>query len=215
MKLFIDSANVEEIKEISESGFLSGVTTNPSLIAKSGRDFKEVVQEICKLVDGPISAEPVSLDAPGIIKEAKELVKINDNIVIKVPVTPEGLKACRELTDQGIPVNVTLVFSVNQALMAARAGAAYVSPFIGRLEDNGEDGLQLVSDIAEIFDMNGIETEIIAASIRNNNHVSDSALAGADIATIPYKVFKDMFHHPLTDKGIEGFKKDWEDAYKK
>lgn len=215
MKLFIDSAVVEEIKEISELGFLSGVTTNPSLIAKSGREFKDVVQEICKLVDGPISAEPVSLDAHGILKEAKELVKINDNIVIKVPATPEGLKACRELADQGIPVNVTLVFTVNQALMAARAGAAYVSPFIGRLEDVNEDGLQLVSDIAEVFDMHCIETEIIAASIRNSTHVTDSALAGADIATIPYKVFADMFHHPLTDKGIEGFKKDWEDAYKK
>lgn len=215
MKLFIDSANIEEIKEISELGFLSGVTTNPSLIAKSGRDFKEVVQEICKLVDGPISAEPVSLDAAGIIKEAEELIKINDNIVIKVPATPEGLKACSELANKKIAVNVTLVFSVNQALMAARAGAAYVSPFIGRLEDINEDGLQLVGDIAELFAMHCLDTQIIAASIRSNSHVTDSALAGADIATIPYKIFADMFYHPLTDKGIEGFKKDWEDAYHK
>lgn len=215
MKLFIDSANIAEIKEISQLGFLSGVTTNPSLIAKSKKDFKKVVKEITNLVDGPISAEPVSLTAKGIIKEAEDLIKIHDNIVIKVPATPEGLKACRTLADRNIPVNVTLIFTPNQALMAARAGAAYVSPFVGRLDDIGQDGIALVSDIADLFSMHCIETEIIAASMRTSRHVTDSALAGADIATIPYEIFKEMFNHPLTDQGIENFKKDWEAVYKK
>ncbi|MDH6603815.1 transaldolase [Bacilli bacterium PM5-9] len=215
MKLFIDSANVDEIKEASELGCVCGVTTNPSLIAKEGKDFKEVVKEITKLVDGPISAEPISLEANKMVEEAMELIEIDDNIVIKLPITEEGLKACRILSDKGIKVNVTLIFSANQALMAARSGAAYVSPFVGRIDDINHDGVQLIEDISDIFSMHGIETEIIAASIRTAMHVSKCALAGADIATIPYKVIKAMFNHPLTDKGIENFKSDWEKAFDK
>ena len=214
MKIFIDTANVEEIKEAASWGILDGVTTNPSLIAKEGRDFKTVVSEITELVDGPISAEVMSDDAEGMVKEAEELVKIHPNITIKIPITEEGLKAVHILSEKNIKTNVTLIFSANQALLAARAGASFVSPFVGRLDDIGMDGTSLISDISEIFAMYGIPTEIIAASIRTPMNVLECAKAGADIATIPYGVLKKMFHHPLTDDGIARFKKDWEDAVK-
>ncbi len=210
MKLFIDTANLDEIKEVSSWGVLEGVTTNPSLIAKEGRDFKTVVKEITDIVDGPISAEVVSLDHQGMLEEARDLVKIHKNIIIKVPMTKEGLKAVKIMDQEGIKTNVTLVFSANQALLAARAGASYVSPFVGRLDDIGNEGIYLVEDIAEIFAIYGIETEIISASIRHPIHVLQSAKAGAHIATIPYKVFNQMLVHPLTDSGIEQFLKDWE-----
>lgn len=210
MKLFIDTANVEEIREINSWGVICGVTTNPSLIAKESRDFKEVVSEITSLVDGPISAEVISLDAAGMVEEALPLSQIHDNIIIKIPMTEEGLKAVSLLSEKGIKTNVTLVFSAEQALLAARAGASYVSPFLGRLDDIGVSGEGLIRDIAEIFKAFNIETEIIAASIRGNAHVLQSAKAGADIATIPYKVFKEMVKHPLTDIGIDKFLKDWE-----
>lgn len=210
MKLFIDTANLDEIKEVSSWGVLDGVTTNPSLIAKEGRDFKTVVKEITDIVDGPISAEVVSLDHQGMLEEARDLVKIHKNIIIKVPMTKEGLKAVTIMDQEGIKTNVTLVFSANQALLAARAGASYVSPFVGRLDDIGNEGIYLVEDIAEIFDIYAIETEIISASIRHPIHVLQSAKAGAHIATIPYKVFNQMLVHPLTDSGIEQFLKDWE-----
>ena len=212
MKLFIDTANVEEIRKANEMGVICGVTTNPSLIAKEGRDFKEVVKEITEIVDGPISAEVISLDSDGMIKEALELVKIHKNIVIKIPMTEEGLKAVRVLSTKGIKTNVTLIFSTTQALLAARAGASYVSPFVGRLDDIGIDGISLISDIAEIFNIHGIETEIIAASIRNGMHVTNAALVGSDIATVPYKVIMSMTKHPLTDSGIEKFLRDWEES---
>lgn len=210
MKLFIDTANVEEIRRANEMGVVCGVTTNPSLIAKEGREFKEVVKEITEIVDGPISAEVISLEADGMITEALELSKIHKNIVIKIPMTPEGLKAVKVLSKKGIKTNVTLIFSAGQALLAARAGASYVSPFVGRLDDIGMDGISLISEIAEIFNIHGIETEIIAASIRNQMHVTDAAVAGSDIATVPYKVIMEMTKHPLTDAGIEKFMKDWE-----
>ncbi|MBO5060489.1 MAG: fructose-6-phosphate aldolase [Clostridia bacterium] len=209
MKIFIDTANVEEIKAAAKLGILSGVTTNPSLIAKEGRVFEEVIAEIVEIVDGPISAEVVSPDAENMVKEAKELAKIHPNIVIKIPICEEGLQAVAELKKLGIKTNVTLIFSSTQALMAARAGAAFVSPFIGRLDDISDDGSGLVSEIAEIFDIHGIDTEIIAASIRGPQDVTRAALAGSDIATIPYKVIKQMMQHPLTDKGIEKFNADW------
>lgn len=210
MRLFIDTANVEEIREINELGVISGVTTNPSLIAKEGRDFVEVVKEIASIVDGPISAEVVSLEAPDMIKEAEKLAAIHPNIVIKIPMTAEGLKAARACAQKGIKTNVTLVFSANQALMAALAGATYVSPFVGRLDDIGENGIGLVADIVEIFTLHGLNTEIISASIRHPMHVIMSAKAGAHIATVPYKVLKQMLKHPLTDIGIEKFLADWE-----
>lgn len=210
MRLFIDTANVEEIREINELGVISGVTTNPSLIAKEGRDFVEVVKEIASIVDGPISAEVVSLEAPDMIKEAEKLAAIHPNIVIKIPMTAEGLKATRACAQKGIKTNVTLVFSANQALMAALAGATYVSPFVGRLDDIGENGIGLVADIVEIFTLHGLNTEIISASIRHPMHVIMSAKAGAHIATVPYKVLKQMLKHPLTDIGIEKFLADWE-----
>ncbi len=210
MKLFIDTANVEEIKRANEMGVICGVTTNPSLIAKEGRDFKEVVAEITQIVDGPISAEVISLEADKMIEEALELTKIHKNIVIKIPMTEEGLKAVKVLSGKGIKTNVTLIFSATQALLAARAGASYVSPFVGRLDDIGQDGISLIRDIAEIFDIHGIETEIIAASIRNGMHVTNAALAGSDIATVPYNVIMSMTKHPLTDAGIAKFLKDWE-----
>ena len=209
MKIFIDTANVEEIKAAARMGILSGVTTNPSLIAKEGRVFEEVIAEIVKIVDGPISAEVVSPDAENMVKEAIELAKIHPNIVIKIPICEEGLVATAELKKLGIKTNVTLIFSSTQALMAARAGASFVSPFIGRLDDIADDGAKLVEEIADIFNIHGIETEIIAASIRGPQDVVKSALAGADIATIPYKVLKQMLQHPLTDKGIEKFNADW------
>ncbi|MEJ8553992.1 fructose-6-phosphate aldolase [Tepidibacter sp. Z1-5] len=210
MKLFIDTANVDEIREINDWGVIEGVTTNPSLIAKEGRVFKEVVKEITSIVDGPISAEVISLESEGMIKEADELVKIHPNIVIKIPMTKEGLKAVKHMAGKGIKTNVTLVFSANQALLAAKAGASYVSPFVGRLDDIGHVGVDLIREISDIFDIHGIETEIISASIRNTEHVKQSALAGADIATIPYKIFEQMLKHPMTDLGIERFLKDWE-----
>lgn len=215
MKLFIDTANVDEIREIASWGVISGVTTNPSLIAKEGRDFKEVVQEICEIVDGPISAEVVSLKADEMVKEALELASWHKNIVIKVPMTPEGLKATSILAKEGVKTNLTLIFSPSQALLCARAGATYVSPFVGRLEDISHEGMRLVEDIAEIFMLHDIETEIIAASIRSPMHVVEAAKAGAHIATIPYKVFLQMVQHPLTDSGIERFLKDWEGVPKK
>jgi transaldolase len=210
MKFFIDTADVKEIRAAHELGLVDGVTTNPSLIAKSGRKFKDVIKEIVSIVDGPISAEVISLDAPGMIKEAKELVKIHKNIVIKLPMTPEGLKACKTLTEKGIKTNVTLIFTPMQALLAAKAGASYVSPFVGRLDDISQDGMQIIEEIRTIFDNYGYMAEIIVASVRNPIHVLNSALIGADIATIPYSVMIQLAKHPLTDAGIEKFLKDWE-----
>jgi len=210
MKLFIDTANIEEIKEVNEWGVICGVTTNPSLIAKEGRDFKEVIQEIVKIVDGPISAEVISLKAEEMVEEALELAKIHKNVVIKIPMTKEGLKAVNILSKKGIKTNVTLIFSASQALLAARAGATYVSPFVGRMDDISNEGIKLIEDIVEIFDLHGIDTEIISASIRHPMHVIQSAKAGAHIATVPYKVFQAMLNHPLTDIGIDKFLKDWE-----
>ena len=212
MRFFIDTANIEEIKEANELGVICGVTTNPSLIAKEGRDFIEVVKEISTIVDGPISAEVISLDHKGMVEEADKLAKIHKNIVIKLPMTLEGLKATKILSAKGIKTNVTLIFSATQALLAARAGATYVSPFVGRLDDIGQDGLSLIEEIVDIFSVNDIETQIIVASVRNPIHVSQAARLGADIATVPYKVITQMSKHPLTDKGIENFLKDWEGA---
>ena len=210
MKIFIDTANVSEIREANDWGVVCGVTTNPSLIAREGRDFKEVVTEITSIVDGPISAEVISLEADGMVSEALELSKIHPNIVIKIPMTKEGLKAVKQLSAKGIKTNVTLIFSPAQALLAAKAGASYVSPFVGRLNDIASCGNNLISEIAELFDLHAIDTEIIAASIRSPQDAVDAALAGAHIATIPYKVLEQMLHHPLTDAGIERFLKDWE-----
>ena len=210
MKLFIDTANVEEIRKANDLGVICGVTTNPSLIAKEGRIFEEVVKEITSIVDGPISAEVISLESEKMVEEALELVKIHPNIVIKLPMCIEGLKAVKILSAKGIKTNVTLIFSATQALLAARAGATYVSPFVGRLDDVGQEGINLISEVAEIFNIHGIETEIISASIRNPIHVTSSALAGAHIATVPYKVIEQMTKHPLTDAGIAKFLKDWE-----
>ncbi len=210
MKLFIDTANVEEIKEACSLGVICGVTTNPSLIAREGRNFAEVVKEIASIVDGPISAEVVSPDAPDMVAEAEELASIHPNIVIKIPMTAEGLKATGILAAKNIRANVTLIFSANQALLAARAGAAFVSPFVGRLDDISEDGIELVRQIMEIFDLHRIETEVIAASIRHPVHVTEAAKAGAHIATVPFKIIKQMINHPLTDAGIKKFLDDWE-----
>lgn len=210
MKLFIDTANVDEIREIAEWGVVDGVTTNPSLIAKEKRDFKEVVTEITGIVDGPISAEVVSLKHEEMVEEAKDLAKIHKNIIIKIPMTEEGLIAVKELHAIGIKTNVTLVFTATQALLAAKAGASYVSPFLGRLDDISSDGLTLIEEIMDIFDNYSYETEVIAASIRHPMHVVECARLGCDIATVPYKVFKQMLNHPLTDSGIEKFLKDWE-----
>jgi transaldolase len=210
MKFFIDTANMEEIREAYALGILSGVTTNPSLVAKEKNvSFEDRLKEITELVPGSVSAEVIALDAEGMIKEGRELAAIAPNITVKVPMTPEGLKAVSVFSQEGIKTNVTLVFSANQALLAARAGATYVSPFLGRLDDIGHNGLDLISTIAEIFTIHGIDTEIIAASIRHPQHVTDSALRGAHVATVPYKVIQQMFSHPLTDKGIEAFLKDW------
>ena len=215
MKMFIDTANVDHIREANDLGVICGVTTNPSLIAKEGRDFVEVVKEITTIVDGPISAEVISLDHEGMVAEAEELVKIHDNIVIKIPMTLEGLKAVKILAAKGVKTNVTLIFSATQALMAARAGATYVSPFLGRVDDIGSVGMTLIEDIVQIFDIHGLDTEIIAASIRHPLHVVDAAKAGCHIATIPYNVLIQMSKHPLTDNGIEKFLKDWETVPKK
>lgn len=213
MKIFIDTANVEEIREASKLGVLSGVTTNPSLIAKEGRSIKDVVEEICSIVDGPISAEVISLKADKMVEEARELVKLHKNIVIKIPMCTEGLEAVSILSKEGIKTNVTLIFSPLQALLAARAGAAYVSPFLGRLDDIGNPGINMVKQIVEIFKIHDIKTEIISASIRNPMHVLDVALAGSHIATIPYNVIIQMSKHTLTDQGIEKFLADYDKAF--
>lgn len=215
MKLFIDTANVDYIREMAEIGILAGVTTNPTLIAKEGRDFLEVIKEITSIVDGPISGEVISLDAKEMVKEGIEISKIHPNMVVKIPFTKEGLQATKELTALGIKTNVTLVFSANQALMAATCGATYVSPFVGRLEDTLHDGIQVVSDIRQIFDTYGFATEIISASIRTPKQLADSALAGAHIATVPYEVLKKAMNHPLTDKGIQTFLADWNAVFNK
>jgi len=210
MKLFIDTANIDEIKRANDLGVICGVTTNPSLIAKEGRNFRQVVEEIAAIVNGPISAEVISTEAGGMVEEARSLAQIHSNIVIKIPMTSEGLKAVKKLSRENIKTNMTLVFSSNQALLAARAGATYVSPFVGRLDDVGHDGIELVGEIVQIFAQHGLATEVIAASIRHPLHVQQAALLGADIATIPYRVLCQMAKHPLTDQGIEKFLADWE-----
>ena len=207
MKIFADTAIVEELKDVAH--LIDGCTTNPSLIAKSGKKFEEVVTEITKIVDGPISAEVISLEAEGMIKEARELAKIHENIVIKIPMTDDGLKAIKQLSKENIKTNCTLIFSTSQALLAAKAGATYVSPFVGRLDDLGQDGMELIEEIVEIYDNYDFKTEIIVASVRNINHVRISALLGADIATIPYEVIKKMMKHNLTDNGLQKFLEDW------
>lgn len=217
MIFFIDTANVDDIRKANDMGIISGVTTNPSLIAKEGRDFKQVIQEITSIVDGPISGEvkATTVDAEGMIAEAREIASIHPNMVVKIPMTAEGLKAVKVLHKEGIKTNVTLIFSPAQALLAARAGADYVSPFLGRLDDISTPGISLIEDITEIFQMHGIETQIIAASIRNPIHVIDCAKAGADIATVPYKVLLQMIHHPLTDEGIRKFQDDYRKVFGK
>ena len=214
MKFFIDTANIDEIKEAHSMGMVDGVTTNPSLIAKAGRDFEEIIRDICAIVDGPVSAEVISIDDDGMIKEARQLAKIHENIVVKVPMTVDGLKATRRLAEEGIKTNVTLVFSPLQALMAAKAGATFVSPFIGRLDDLSQEGLLLVEQIVEIYSNYAYDTEIIVASIRNPLHVLESALMGADIATIPFDVLAKLAAHPMTDKGLKAFLDDWDKAKK-
>lgn len=215
MKFFIDTANVEDIKRANDMGVICGVTTNPSLIAKEGRDFIEVIKEITSIVDGPISGEvkATTVDAEGMIREGREIAAIHPNMVVKIPMTVEGLKAVKVLSSEGIKTNVTLIFAANQALLAAEAGASYVSPFLGRLDDINQPGIELVRTIAEIFAVYGYETEIIAASVRNPIHVTDCALAGADIATVPYKVIEQMTKHPLTDQGIEKFQADYKAVF--
>ena len=217
MKFFLDTANVEDIRKANAMGVICGVTTNPSLIAKEGRDFKQVVAEIASIVDGPISGEvkATTTDAEGMIREGREIAAIHKNMVVKIPMTVEGLKACHTLAAEGIKVNMTLIFTANQALLAARSGAAFVSPFVGRLDDISERGTDLIAEVAEIFKMHVIPTEIIAASIRHPMHVTECALAGADIATVPYKVIEQMSRHPLTDQGIEKFRKDYEAVFGK
>jgi len=212
MKFFIDTANIDEIKEANAMGMVDGVTTNPTLIAREKGDFKEIITAICKVVDGPISAEVISLETDGMVAEARELAKIHANIVVKIPMTTDGLKAVRTLTAEGIKTNVTLVFSALQALMAAKAGATYVSPFVGRLDDLSQEGMMLIEQVADIFSNYAYETEIIVASIRNPMHVLDTALIGADVATIPFNVLKKLAAHPLTDKGIQSFLDDWKKA---
>lgn len=210
MKFFVDTADINEIRDLASTGLLDGVTTNPSLIAKSGRQFLEVIEEICDIVDGPVSAEVAALDYATMLAEGKKLAKIADNVAVKVPLTWDGLKTCKTLSDEGIMVNVTLCFSANQALLAANAGATFISPFIGRLDDLNLEGMDLIHDIRQIYDNDpDIETAILAASIRSANHVKDAALAGADVATVPPAVLKAMVTHPLTDKGLESFMADW------
>ncbi len=210
MKFFIDTANVDEIREANNMGMVDGVTTNPTLISREGRDFKEIITEICEIVDGPISAEVISLETEGMIKEARELAKVHKNIVIKIPMTIDGMKAVRVLSGEGIKTNVTLVFSPLQALMAAKAGATYVSPFVGRLDDLSQEGMALVEQILDMYTNYGFETEVIVASVRNPLHVLSAALMGAHIATIPFKVLDKLAAHPMTDKGIKAFLADWE-----
>ncbi|GJQ49545.1 putative transaldolase [Candidatus Kuenenia stuttgartiensis] len=215
MKFFIDTADVKEIREAHDLGILDGVTTNPSLVAKTGRPFRETLEEICSIVKGPVSAEAVSLDTQGLVDEARELSKIAENIVVKIPLIKDGLKAVKILSEEGINTNVTLCFSANQALLAAKAGATYISPFVGRLDDIGHTGMDVIEDIRAIYDNYGFATEIIVASIRNPNHVRDAALMGADISTIPFNVFNLLVQHPLTDAGIKKFLADWEKVPKK
>ncbi len=210
MKIFIDTANVEEIKKLNEIGIIDGVTTNPSLIAKEGRNFRQVVKEITEIVDGPISAEAISLDAKGMIKEARELAKIHKNIIIKIPMTAEGIKAVKILEKEGIKCNVTLVFTANQALMAAKAGASYVSPFVGRLDDIGQRGMDVIKEILQVYNNYYFSTQVIVASVRNVEHVKEAAMLGAHIATVPPAIIWEMFKHELTDKGIKKFLEDWD-----
>lgn len=214
MKFFIDTANVDEIKKALALGMVDGVTTNPSLVSKEARPFPDILKEICSLVEGPVSAEVIGLEAGGMVREARELVRIADNIVIKIPMLEEGLKAVRLLSAEGIKTNVTLVFSAAQALLAAKAGATFVSPFVGRLDDIGQSGMELISDIMTIYRNYGFTTEIIVASVRHPMHVLDAARIGADIATIPYKVIAQLAKHPLTDRGIQQFLADWEKRQK-
>ncbi|NOX33881.1 MAG: fructose-6-phosphate aldolase [Deltaproteobacteria bacterium] len=209
MKFFIDTANIDQIKDANNMGMVDGVTTNPSLIAKEDGEFKEIIADICKIVKGPVSAEVISLEYDGMVKEARDLAKIADNIAVKIPMTVEGLKAVKTLSDEGIKTNVTLVFSALQALMAAKAGATYVSPFVGRLDDLAEEGMGLVEEIVQIFDNYDFDTKVIVASVRSPLHVLDSALMGADIATIPYNILKKLASHHMTDKGIDAFMADW------
>ncbi|MDC7676512.1 fructose-6-phosphate aldolase [Asticcacaulis machinosus] len=209
MQLFADTADTKVLADLMDTGLIDGVTTNPTIIAKSGRNMFEVIKEICDLVPGPISAEVVSNDAKNMILEGEKLAKIATNVVVKVPLTVEGLKATKELSAQGLMTNVTLCFSVSQAMLAAKAGATFVSPFIGRLDDHGADGMGLIHDIRHLYDMHEFDTEILAASVRNSKHVADAALAGADCATLPPSVFMELFKHPLTDKGLDAFMKDW------
>ena len=215
MRFFIDTANVDEIRKANDMGIICGVTTNPSLIAKEGRDFNEVIREITTIVDGPISGEvkATTVDAEGMIKEGREIAAIHPNMIVKIPMTVEGLKAVKVLSAEGIKTNVTLIFTANQALLAAEAGATYVSPFLGRLDDINQSGVDLIEEIVTIFDNYGYDTEIIAASIRNPVHVTECALAGADIATVPYSVIEQMTKHPLTDQGIERFQKDYKAVF--
>ena len=209
MKFFIDTAEVKDIRDLAATGLVDGVTTNPSLIAKSGRDFKEVVKEICAIVEGPVSAEVASTDLENMLVEGRKLAKLAKNVCVKVPLTWDGLKACKALSGEGTPVNVTLCFNANQALLAAKAGATFISPFIGRLDDMGQDGMALIRDIRQVFDNYNFKTEILAASIRSVNHVRDAALAGADVMTAPPGVIRDLVKHPLTDKGLAAFVADW------
>ena len=214
MKFFIDTANFEQIKEASSWGILDGVTTNPTLVAKENCDFTTAAKKILEVVKGPVSLEAVSPDAEGMVKEARELSKLGKNVVVKIPMTPEGIKAVKLLSSEGIKTNVTLVFSANQALIAAKAGATYVSPFVGRLDDNGMDGMQVIRDILQILKNYGFPTQVIIASVRHPMHVHEAAKAGCHVATIPYDVLKKMFGHPLTDKGVKAFNEDWEKVKK-
>jgi transaldolase len=209
MKFFVDTADVTEIREVASTGLLDGVTTNPSLVAKSGRDFRDVIKEICSIVEGPVSAEVTALEADAMVAEGQSLAKIAANVAVKVPLTWDGLKACRALTQSGLKVNVTLCFNANQALLAAKAGAAFISPFIGRLDDAGQDGMELIGEIRQIYDTYDFDTEILAASIRTVNHVKYAALTGADVVTVPVAIMKALVKHPLTDKGIDSFLADW------
>lgn len=215
MKFFLDTANVDQIKRINDLGLCDGVTTNPSIINKEGRDFKEVVKEICSIVDGPVSAEVTSYDYETMVKEARDIATWHENIVVKIPMTEDGLKAIKTLSKEGIKTNCTLIFSVSQGLMAAKAGATFISPFIGRIDDMGEDGIRLIYDLKNVLDNYGLESEIIAASIRTNKHLEEAAIAGAHIATIPGTLFDKLWIHPLTTQGIESFKKDWDSFIEK
>jgi transaldolase len=215
MKIFLDSADLNEIRKVADYGICDGVTTNPTLIAKSGQDFKTVLKEIVKLIPGPISAEVVSTETDGMLKEADVLLKLDDNIVIKLPLTPEGLKTCKKLTTRGVKTNVTLCFQAGQALLAAKCGATYISPFIGRLDDVSTDGMALIKDIKTIYQNYGFKTQILAASVRHPRHIIDSALAGADVVTCPFKTIQQLYSHPLTDKGLAAFLEDWKNSGQK